>query len=60
MFLFSSNTIEISARVPDSSDFRRPLPEIQGENRKAGVNMTTRYALYTCSGSCNDLASSSR
>jgi hypothetical protein len=39
--------------------FRRPLPEIPGDNRKAGVNMTTRYALYTGSGSSGDLASSS-
>jgi hypothetical protein len=59
MLLFSSTTIEISARVQDSSGFRLPLPEIPGVNRKAGVNMTTRYALYTGSGSSGDLASSS-
>jgi hypothetical protein len=59
MLLSSSNTIEISVLAPDPSGFRRPLPEIPGDNRKAGVNMTTRYALYTGSSSSGDLASSS-
>jgi len=44
MLLFSTTTIEVPALAPDSSGFHCPLPDIQGDNRKAGVNMIAHYA----------------
>ena len=45
MFSFSSIDLKVPAYDPGSSGFHRPFAEIPGDNRKAGVDSVTRYAL---------------
>jgi len=41
MFLVSSTLIKTPSLAPDSSGFSRPLTQIPGDNRKAGVDSIT-------------------